>query len=59
MIASILLVDMRTLSRPRTNWRGSVNKNLQPTGLSWEESARCNKSWQTSMALECGQMDAW
>jgi len=46
--------------RPRTNWRSTVNKDLQRTGLSWEEAevaALERREWHRSV-VQCVYMDA-
>jgi len=45
---------------PRTNWRSTVNKDLQKMGLSWEEAevaALDRHGWRRSV-VQCVHMDA-
>ena len=47
----------RRPGRPRTNWRETVNKDLQRMGLTWEEveaSAQDRQTWHQRVALCIG-----
>ena len=45
------------IGRPRINWRDIVNKDIQRTGLTWEEveaSAQDRQMWRQRVALCIG-----